>query len=121
MFLLNWILAADAIDYNRVTYGIDDDATSYAFFTFTRKLGQTVATVLINIPLLIIGYDGGRILYENITSKNLETMYNASVLIPAVLFLLLFVFLRYVYPLSKKRVEELQVEKERILREENAA
>ena len=121
MFLLNWILAADAIDFNRVTYGIDDDATSYAFFTFTRKLGQTVATILINIPLLIIGYDGGRILYENITTNNLETMYNASVLIPAILFLLLFVFLRFVYPLSKKRVEELQVEKERILREENAA
>ena len=121
MFLLNWILAADAIDYNRVTYGVDDDATSYAFFTFTRKLGQTVATILINIPLLIIGYDGGRLLVENITEKNLLTMYNASVLIPAVLFLLLFVFLRFVYPLSKKRVEELQVEKERILREENAA
>ncbi len=121
MFLLNWILAADAIDFNRVTYGIDDDATSYAFFTFTRKLGQTVATILINIPLLIIGYDGGRILYENITTNNLGTMYNASVLIPAILFLLLFVFLRFVYPLSKKRVEELQVEKERILREENAA
>ena len=120
MFLLNWILAADAIDFNRVTYGIDDDATSYAFFTFTRKLGQTVATILINIPLLIIGYDGGRILYENITTNNLETMYNASVLIPAILFLLLFVFLRFVYPLSKKRVEELQVEKEAILREQDA-
>lgn len=121
MFLLNWILAADAIDYNRVTYGIDDDATSYAFFTFTRKLGQTVATVLINIPLLIIGYDGGRILYENITTDNLRTMYNASVLIPAVLFLLLFVFLRFVYPLSKKRVDDLQVEKEAFLREQENA
>ena len=120
MFLLNWILAADAIDYNRVTYGIDDDATSYAFFTFTRKLGQTVATVLINIPLLIIGYDGGRLLVENIKDEHLEIMYNASVLIPAVLFLLLFVFLRFVYPLSKKRVEELQVEKEKVLREQNA-
>ena len=118
MFLLNWILAADAIDYNRVTYGVDDDATSYAFFTFTRKLGQTVATILINIPLLIIGYDGGRLLVENIKDEQLETMYNASVLIPAVLFLLLFVFLRFIYPLSKQCVAELQIEKEKILREQ---
>ena len=37
-------------------------------------------------------------------------------MIPAVLFLLVFVILRFMYPLSKKRVEELQVEKEKMLR-----
>jgi GPH family glycoside/pentoside/hexuronide:cation symporter len=121
IFLLNWALAADAIDYNKVAYGVNDEATSYAFFTFMRKLGQTVATVLINVPLLIIGYNGSQLKTEGLTPDALKTMYNYSVMIPAALFLLLFIILQFVYPLGKKRIEELQVEKEKVLREENAA
>jgi Na+/melibiose symporter-like transporter len=37
-------------------------------------------------------------------------------MIPAVLFLLVYLTLRFMYPLSKKRVEELQVQKEKMLR-----
>lgn len=123
IFLLNWALVADAIDFNRARKGVNDEATSYAFFTFVRKLGQTVATVLINVPLLLIGYEGSKLKTELLRADpaKLQTMYNYSVLIPAVLFLLVFFILRFAYPLSKKRVEELQVEKEKFLREENAA
>ena len=61
IFLLVWVLATDAIDYNKVTYGLNDEATSYAFYSFMRKLGQTVATILINVPLLVIGYNGSEL------------------------------------------------------------
>ena len=44
------------------------------------------------------------------------SMYNFSVMIPAVLFLLVYLTLRFLYPLSKARVEELQVQKEALLR-----
>ena len=47
-------------------------------------------------------------------------MYNYSVMIPAVLFLLTYVMLRFVYPLSKKRIDELQVQKEALLRSQQA-
>ena len=40
IFLLVWAIAADAIDYNEVSYGLHDEATSYAFFTFMRKLAR---------------------------------------------------------------------------------
>ena len=42
-------------------------------------------------------------------------MYNSSVVIPAVLFLLVFLLLRFYYPLSKKRIDELQIEREMVL------
>ena len=42
-------------------------------------------------------------------------MYNSSVMIPAVLFLLVFLLLRFVYPLSKQKIDELQLEKEKVL------
>ena len=116
IFLLVWVLATDAIDYNKVTYGLNDEATSYAFYSFMRKLGQTVATILINVPLLVIGYNGSELKTEGLTPERLHTMYNFSVMIPAVLFLLVFLILRFVYPLSKKRVEELQKQKEEMFK-----
>ena len=114
IFLLIWAMATDAIDYNKVTYGLNDEATSYAFYSFMRKLGQTVATVLINVPLLRIGYSGSALNTEGLTPAALKSMYNSSVMIPAVLFLLVFVILRFFYPLSKQRIAELQTEKEKL-------
>ena len=113
IFLLIWVMATDAIDYNKVAYGLNDEATSYAFYSFMRKLGQTVATILINVPLLRIGYNGSELKTEGLSEAKLQSMYNSSVMIPAVLFLLVFLILRFWYPLSKKRVEELQEEKEK--------
>jgi GPH family glycoside/pentoside/hexuronide:cation symporter len=80
-----------------------------------RKLGQTVATILINVPLLRIGYDGSALRTEKLTPQALQSMYNSSVMIPAVLFLLVFLLLRFVYPLSKQKIDELQLEKDKVL------
>ena len=99
-----------------MTYGLNDEATSYAFYSFMRKLGQTVATILINVPLLRIGYEGSKLRTEGLTPEKLQSMYNSSVMIPAVLFLLVFLILRFAYPLNKKAVEELQVQKAEILK-----
>ena len=116
MFLLVWALANDAIDYNEVTYGLHDEATSYSAYSFMRKLGQTVAAVLVNMALLRIGYTDNVLNAANITEDTLKRMYADSVMIPAVLYLLVFVLLRFVYPLSKQRIAELQVLKEESLR-----
>ena len=115
IFLLIWALATDAIDYNKVTYGLNDEATSYAFYSFMRKLGQTVATILINVPLLKIGYNGSELKTEGLSETALKSMYNSSVMIPAALFLLVFIILRFVYPLGKKEIAALQVKKEEVL------
>lgn len=115
LFLLVWALAADAIDYNEVKFGLHDEATSYSFYSFMRKLGQTVAAVLINSVLLNIGYKDNVLDASHINADVLDKMYNSSALVPAVLFLLVFVLLRFVYPLSKQKIDELQVEKEKIL------
>lgn len=112
IFLLIWAIATDAIDYNEVAYGLRDEATSYAFFTFMRKLGQTVAAVLVNSALLRIGYTDNVLNTSRITGGTLKSMYADSVLIPAVLYLLIFALLWFMYPLGKKRIAELQLQKE---------
>lgn len=101
VFLLIWSLAADAIEYNEISYGIYDRATSYAFFTFVRKLGQTGAAILINLSLLRIGYTDNVLNTSRITAATLRKMYNTSVLIPAVLLIGIYFCLRFVYPHKK--------------------
>lgn len=114
IFLLVWAIATDAIDYNELTYGLHDEATSYAFFTFMRKLGQTVAAILVNLALLRIGYSDNVLNAANITGSTLRTMYAESVLIPAVLYILIFFILRFVYPLGKEKIDEMREMKNRL-------
>ena len=121
IFLLIWVLATDAIDYNKVEFGLNDEATSYAFYSFMRKLGQTVATILINVPLLRIGYNGSELKTEGLSAEALKSMYNSSVMIPAVLFLLVFILLRFVYPLGKKQIDEMQEKKEKLFSQKSSA
>ncbi len=121
IFLLVWAIATDAIDYNEVNYGLHDEATSYAFFTFMRKLGQTIAAILVNLALLRIGYTDNVLNTANITDSTLNMMFTDSVLIPAVLYFLIFFILRFMYPLGKKKIDELRIEKEKHLSELDAA
>lgn len=115
IFLLVWVIATDAIDYNEVSYGLHDEATSYAFFTFMRKLGQTIAAILVNMALLRIGYTDNVLNTANITGGTLDMMFTDSVLIPAVLYFLIFVILRFMYPLGREKIAQLQKEKEKLL------
>lgn len=115
IFLLIWVLATDAIDYNEVKFGLHDEATSYSFYSFMRKLGQTVAAVLINSVLLNIGYKDNVLNEANINQETLDHMYNSSALIPAIVFFLVFLILRFFYPLGRNEVNELQVKKAEIM------
>ena len=115
IFLLVWAIATDAIDYNEVSYGLHDEATSYAFFTFMRKLGQTIAAILVNMALLRIGYTDNVLNTANITGGTPDMMFTDSVLIPAVLYFLIFVILRFMYPLGREKIAQLQKEKEKLL------
>ena len=111
IFLLLWSLMGDAMEYNKVYKNVHDDATGYSFFTLMRKIGQTIAAILVNASLMKIGYKDNVLNTDAITDEILDTMYDHSVLIPAVLYLLIFVLLVFVYPLGRKAVEKLDKDK----------
>lgn len=113
-FLQVWALAADVIDDYEVSTGKREDATTYAFYSFARKLGQTVAGILANAALIWIGYNELTGIQSESTTNG---MYSLSVLIPAILYLLMFAALWFWYPLGKNRLKELQAQKEAHLRE----
>lgn len=94
MFLQVWALATEVIDYNEQVLGIEERAISYSFFSFIRKLGHAVAAIFVNASLMQIGYST-----EAISIESLQGMYNSSVLIPALLYLIAFALLMFFYPL----------------------
>ena len=101
IYLLTWALASDAITHVASDFGVEEPY-SYAFFSFMRKLGHCVAAVFVNAALFRIGYENNVLNTSNISSQILSEMYMYSVLVPAVLYILIFVLLRFLYPLSGK-------------------
>ena len=112
MLLQSWALVTEVIDYNDVKLGVRDEATSYSLFSFIRKLGHAVSAVFVNASLMAIGYSTA-----NLSETTLKGMYNSSVLIPGIMFLVGFVLLWFFYPLGKKQVEQLQTDKEKLISE----
>ncbi len=100
-----WALVMDVIDYHEVRTGKREEGMAYAFFSFTRKLGQTLAGVGLNVLLGAIHYDGtatqnGEMLSEDVLTK----LYDISTIVPAIMLALMAVVLFFGYDLSKKKL-----------------
>ncbi|MCR5594397.1 MAG: glycoside-pentoside-hexuronide (GPH):cation symporter [Lachnospiraceae bacterium] len=111
IYLLTWSIASDAIDHAALSSGVEEPY-AYSFFSFMRKLGHCVAAVFVNLALFKIGYSGNVLNTSNITDDTLSEMYTWSVLVPALLYLVIFILLRFIYPLGKQAVELQQKAKE---------
>ncbi len=110
-----WAMATDAIDDVEVKTHSRDDGTAYSVFNFFRKLGQVLAAVCVNGALLGMNYRYEKGAVQ--TLENLRKMYDLATLIPAILFGIMAILLFVYYPLSRKKVEKLQEEKEQKLKE----
>ncbi len=110
-----WAMATDSIDDIEVTTGEREDGTAYSVFNFFRKLGQVIAAISVNGALIGMNYKYEKGAVQ--TLENLKKMYDLATLIPAVMFGLMALILFVFYPLSKKKVSELQVKKELKLKE----
>ena len=104
IYLLIWSLAADAIEHVAKSRGVESPY-AYAFFSFMRKLGHCVSAIFVNAALYKIGYENNVLKVSNITGDTLTQMYTYSVLVPALLYLVIFVLLRFADPLTGKNAE----------------
>lgn len=105
-----WALVMDVIDYHEFLSGRREEGTAYAFYSFTRKLGQTLAGVGTNILLGVIGYNVNATETEGQTAEVISKLYDISTLIPAIVLAVMFVLLAFCYKLSKKKLEELHAQ-----------
>ncbi len=103
-----WAVVMDVIDYQEYTTGIRNESAVYAVYTFSRKLGQTIADGAGLFLLQWAGYDPEKnivgFITENDTSKKI--MFICTI-IPAVVYTGVWLLMRFGYPLTKERLEPI--------------
>ena len=101
--LIIWAFITDIIDDHEVKTGVREDGTIYAVCSFSRKIGQAIASAMGAWSLSLIGYvEGAAKQTEAVT----DGIYNIATVIPAVLYIIVGLVLAFVYTLNKKKVLE---------------
>ncbi len=104
-----WAMVTDVIDYHEKLHNRRDEGTTYACFSFFRKLGQTVAGIGASMALAAIGYSTAADAVVQTQAVN-EGIYTMATIIPFVMYLCMFLLLQVGYPLTKKALEQLRAE-----------
>lgn len=101
--MISFAYVSDVIDYHELKTGNREDGTVYAAYSFSRKLGQALAGGLGGFLLSAIGYvPEAAVQAEQVRSR----IYMVSTAIPAACYLIAFVLMAFVYPLTRERVLE---------------
>lgn len=105
--LMVWAFITDVIDYHQYVTGYREDGTIYAVNSFARKCGQALAGGIGGYMLTWIGYQssvsGGAAQSATVVSR----IYALANLLPAALLLIAVLILAFGYPLSKKKIREV--------------
>lgn len=116
--MVTWAYIGDVIDYQEVKTGVRTDGTVYSTYSFVRKLAQAAAAGLGGFLLTAIGYVSSTAGEVVVQTEAVKTgIYNCMTLLPAMLYVLAFLCMFFLYPLGKKQVDE----NTRILEERRAA
>ena len=103
---LMWALEADTVEYGEWRTGVRTEGTTYAVFSFTRKLGQAVGGAAAAYGLGFVGYVAQQEVQSQATQDGIR--YIAG-FVPA-LFILIGVLIMVVYPLTEARFRTMVAE-----------
>lgn len=96
--VLMFALEADTVEYGEWRCGVRTEGTTYAVFSFTRKVGQAVGGAAAAYGLGLVGYVG---LADAQLPATLDGIRYVSGFVPAV-FIAIGVVIMLVYPLTEK-------------------
>jgi len=101
--LIIWAFVTDIIDDQEVRTHSREDGTIYAVCSFSRKIGQAIASALGGWSIAAIGY------VEGAASQTMAVnngIYTIATLVPAILYVIVGLSLVFIYTLDKKKVLE---------------
>ena len=104
-----WAMVTDVVDYHEKLHHRRDEGTTYACFSFFRKLGQTLAGIGASMALAAVGYSTAQGNATQTQAVN-EGIYSIATIVPFVMYLCMFLLLQFGYPLTKKALEQLHAE-----------
>lgn len=105
--LVIWAFVTDVIDYHEYLTGLREDGTVYSIYSFARKVGQAVAGGIGGAAIAAVGYNPT---LQVQTQNTLHGIHTLGTLVPAIALLVVFVIVTFLYPLNKKRTEQLAID-----------
>ena len=103
--MLIWALVSDCLDYSEWQTGMRSDGSMYSMYTFSRKIGSTIASTGIAAGLGMVGYVSG----ENViqTAEAVKGIYYLCNAIPTVCYALILVGIGLIFNLDKKKTDKM--------------
>ena len=101
---LMWAMEADTVEYGEWRTGVRTEGTTYAMFSFTRKMGQALGGAAAAYTLGFGGYVSGKNVVESPGAVHAVKL--AAGFVPA-FFVVLALLIMAVYPLSEDRFREI--------------
>ena len=106
--MLIWALVSDCLDYSEWKTGMRSDGSMYSMYTFSRKIGSTIASTGIAAGLGMVGYISG----ENVvqTAEAVKGIYYLCNAIPTICYALILVGIGLIFNLDKKKTDRMYAE-----------
>lgn len=97
-----WAMITDVIDDAEIKNGVREDGTIYSVYSFARKVGQALSSGLVGGLVSLVGYTEATAFDPDVTLG----IFRISCIVPLIGFVLVALALIFIYPLSKKKVDE---------------
>ena len=106
--MLIWALVSDCLDYSEWKTGFRSDGSMYSMYTFSRKIGSTIASAGIAGGLALVHYVSG----ENVvqTAETVKGIYYLCNAIPTICYALILVGIGLIFNLDKKKTDLMYAE-----------
>ena len=106
--MLIWALVSDCLDYSEWKTGVRSDGSMYSLYTFSRKIGSTVASTGIAASLGLVGYVSGLNVVQ--TPEAVTGIYYVCNAIPAICYALQLIGIGLIFNLDKKKTDQMYAE-----------
>lgn len=105
--MLIWAFVTDCIDYSEFQTGERSDGSLYSIYTFSRKIGSTLASTIASFSLGAIGYVSGIQSQAPEIANHIRSLCTS---IPVITCVLELIGIGLVYNLTKEKTEEMYTE-----------
>lgn len=102
--MLIWAFVTDCVDYQEYQTGERNDGSLYSIYTFSRKIGSTIASTLASFGLAAVGFVSGAAVQSAEFAVNVRALCTA---VPVITCILELIGIGLIYNLNKERTEEM--------------
>ena len=106
--MLIWALVTDCLDYSEWKINERSDGSMYSLYTFSRKIGSTIASTGVSFGLAAIGFVSGSNVVQ--TAEAVNGIYFLVNIIPVVTCILELVGVGLIFNLNKETTERMYAE-----------